>query len=123
MQKGKELNDFQRNPLDIEILSNLRFGSLEIRDTSVTRVTNNIYKSICVTDPVPDRVILRYPPPPVDVYLLLPIYKYVYIHNINVYVYINIHTHTYTYTYIYIYNVLRKSRDHLDVGSDTVTVK
>ncbi len=41
MQKGKELNDFQRNPLDIEILSNLRFGSLEIRDTSVTRVTNN----------------------------------------------------------------------------------
>ncbi len=41
MQKGKELNDFQRIPLDIEILSNLRFGSLEIRDTSVTRVTNN----------------------------------------------------------------------------------
>ncbi len=41
MQKGKELNDFQRNPLDIEILSNLRFGSLEIRDTSITRVTNN----------------------------------------------------------------------------------
>jgi hypothetical protein len=41
VQKGKELNDFQRNPLDIEILSNLRFGSLEIRDTSVTRVTNN----------------------------------------------------------------------------------
>jgi hypothetical protein len=40
-QKGKELNDFQRNPLDIEILSNLRFGSLEIRDTSVTTVTNN----------------------------------------------------------------------------------
>jgi hypothetical protein len=39
MQKGKELNDFQRNPLDIEILSNLRFGSLEIRDTSVTRVS------------------------------------------------------------------------------------
>jgi hypothetical protein len=37
----KELNDFQRNLLDIEILSNLRFGSLEIRDTSVTRVTNN----------------------------------------------------------------------------------
>jgi hypothetical protein len=35
VQKGKELNDFQRNPLDIEILSNLRFGSLEIRDTSV----------------------------------------------------------------------------------------
>jgi hypothetical protein len=40
VQKGKELNDFQRIPLDIEILSNLRFGSLEIRDTSVTRVTN-----------------------------------------------------------------------------------
>jgi hypothetical protein len=37
-----ETNDFQRNLLDIEILSNLRFGSLEIRDTSVTRtVTNN----------------------------------------------------------------------------------
>jgi hypothetical protein len=41
VQKGKELNDFQRHLLDIEILSNLRFGSLEIRDTSVTRVTNN----------------------------------------------------------------------------------
>jgi hypothetical protein len=42
VQKGKELNDFQRNLVDIEILSNLRFGSLEIRDTSVTtRVTNN----------------------------------------------------------------------------------
>ena len=41
MQKGKELNDFQRIPHEIEILSNLRFGSLEIRDTSVTRVTNN----------------------------------------------------------------------------------
>jgi hypothetical protein len=41
VEKGKELNDFQRNLLDIEILSNLRFGSLEIRDTSVTRVTNN----------------------------------------------------------------------------------
>jgi hypothetical protein len=40
VQQGKELNDFQRNSLDIEILSNLRFGSLEIRDTSVTRVTN-----------------------------------------------------------------------------------
>ena len=40
LQKGKELNDFQRNLLDIEILSNLRFGCLEIRDTSVTRVTN-----------------------------------------------------------------------------------
>jgi hypothetical protein len=35
VQKGKELNDFQRNLLDIEILSNLRFGSLETRDTSV----------------------------------------------------------------------------------------
>jgi hypothetical protein len=43
VQKGKELNDFQRNSLDIEILSNLRFGTLEIRDTSVTRVTNNFY--------------------------------------------------------------------------------
>jgi hypothetical protein len=40
VQKGKELNDFQRNPLEIEILSNLMFGSLEIRDTSVMRVTN-----------------------------------------------------------------------------------
>jgi len=43
VQKGKELNDFQRDLLDIEILSNLRFGSLEIRDTSVTRVTNNYW--------------------------------------------------------------------------------
>ena len=33
-------HDFQRNPPEIEILSNLSFGSLEIRDTSVTRVTN-----------------------------------------------------------------------------------
>jgi hypothetical protein len=41
-RREKELNDLQRNPLDIEILSNLRFGSLEIRDTSVTRVTNNV---------------------------------------------------------------------------------
>ena len=40
VQKGKELNDFQRNLLDIEILSNLMFNSLEIRDTSVARVTN-----------------------------------------------------------------------------------
>jgi hypothetical protein len=39
-RREKELNDLQRIPLDIEILSNLRFGSLEIRDTSVTRVTN-----------------------------------------------------------------------------------
>jgi hypothetical protein len=31
VQKGKELNDFQRNLLDIEILSNLRFVFLEIR--------------------------------------------------------------------------------------------
>jgi hypothetical protein len=46
VQKGKELNDFQRNPLDIEILSNLRFGSLEIRDTSVTIVTNK-YIPVC----------------------------------------------------------------------------
>jgi hypothetical protein len=44
VQKGKELNDFQRIPLDIEILSNLRFGSLEIRDTSVTRVTNKFIR-------------------------------------------------------------------------------
>ena len=43
VQKGKQLNDFQRNLLDIEILSNLRFGSLEVRDTSVTRVTNNFW--------------------------------------------------------------------------------
>ncbi len=43
VQKGKELNDFQRNILDIEILSNLRFDSLEIRDTSVTRVMNNYF--------------------------------------------------------------------------------
>jgi hypothetical protein len=40
VQKGKKLDDFQRNLLDIEILSNLRFGSLEIRNTSGTRVTN-----------------------------------------------------------------------------------
>ncbi len=46
VQKGKELNDFQTNSLDIEILSNLRFGSLEIRDTSVTRVTNNFMTRI-----------------------------------------------------------------------------
>ncbi len=44
VQKGKELNDFQRNLLDVEILSNLRFGSLEIRDTSVTRVTSILRK-------------------------------------------------------------------------------
>jgi hypothetical protein len=36
-----ELNNFQRNLLKIEILSNLRFGSLESRINSVTRVTNN----------------------------------------------------------------------------------
>ena len=42
VQEGKELHDFQRNLLDIEILSNLRFGS---RDASVTRVTNNFQKS------------------------------------------------------------------------------
>jgi hypothetical protein len=41
VQKGKELNDFQRNLLDIEILSNLRFGSLEIRETSVSRVMSS----------------------------------------------------------------------------------
>ncbi len=52
MQKGKELNDFLRNPLDIdiEILSNLRFGSLEIRDTSITRVTNNDEQNIETRD-------------------------------------------------------------------------
>jgi hypothetical protein len=50
VQKGKELNDFQRNPLDIGILSNLRFGSLEIRDTSVTRVTNNFYLRAVISD-------------------------------------------------------------------------
>jgi hypothetical protein len=37
MQKGKELNDFQRNLLDIEIPSNLRFGFLKIRDTEGER--------------------------------------------------------------------------------------
>jgi hypothetical protein len=52
VQKGKELNDFLRNPLDIdiEILSNLRFGSLEIRDTSITRVTNNDEQNIETRD-------------------------------------------------------------------------
>jgi hypothetical protein len=50
VQKGKELNDFQRNPLDIEILSNLRFGSLEIRDTSVTMVTNHSQKTVLTED-------------------------------------------------------------------------
>ena len=50
MQKGKELNDFQRIPLEIEILSSLRFGSLEIRDTSVTRVTNNFYLRAAISD-------------------------------------------------------------------------
>ena len=44
-RREKALNDSQRNPLDIEILSNLRFGSLEIRDTSVTRVTNNYLRN------------------------------------------------------------------------------
>ena len=44
MQKGKELNDFQRNPLDIEILSNLRFGSLEIRD--IVRYLRNLSVSL-----------------------------------------------------------------------------
>jgi hypothetical protein len=38
-RREKELNDLQRNPLDIEILSNLRFGSLESRDTSVSRLS------------------------------------------------------------------------------------
>ena len=49
MQKGKELNDFQRIPLEIEMLSNLRFGSLEIRDTSFTRVTNKFTLSINIS--------------------------------------------------------------------------
>ena len=39
------MNYFQRNLLDIEILSNLRFAPLEIRDTVVTRVTNNFEKN------------------------------------------------------------------------------
>jgi len=52
MQKGKELNDFQRISLEIEILSNLRFGSLEIRDTSVTRVTNKFAKILLHEDPI-----------------------------------------------------------------------
>jgi len=34
VQRGKELNDFQRDLLDIEIIANLRFGSLEIRHFS-----------------------------------------------------------------------------------------
>jgi hypothetical protein len=38
-RREKELNDLQRIPLDIEILSNLRFGSLEIRDTSASRLS------------------------------------------------------------------------------------
>ncbi len=47
VQKGKELNDFQRNVPDIEILSNLRFGSLEIRDTSViVRYLRNLSVSL-----------------------------------------------------------------------------
>jgi hypothetical protein len=33
VQKGKELNDVLRYLLDLEIPSNLRFSSLEIRDT------------------------------------------------------------------------------------------
>jgi hypothetical protein len=55
VQKGKELNDFQRNLLDIEILSNLRFGSLEIRDTSVTRVTSILRKPAHL----PNQVLIR----------------------------------------------------------------
>ena len=56
MQKGKELNDFQRNPLEIEILGILRFGSLENRDTSVTRVTNNVSVSVAGTDETGDTI-------------------------------------------------------------------
>jgi hypothetical protein len=37
------MNDFQRNLLDIEILS-----TLEIRDTLVTRVTNNLIGKVLV---------------------------------------------------------------------------
>jgi len=33
VQKGKELSEIQKNLLDIEIVSNLRFGVLEIRET------------------------------------------------------------------------------------------
>ena len=50
MQKEKELNDFQRIPLEIEIVSNLRFDSLEIRDTSNTRVTNKNHTSLGLID-------------------------------------------------------------------------
>jgi hypothetical protein len=46
VQKGKELNDFQRNLLDIEILSNLRFGSLEIRDAEGKRTERFSEKSL-----------------------------------------------------------------------------
>jgi hypothetical protein len=39
VQKGKkELNDFQRNLLDIEILSNLRFDSLISHDESSSAI-------------------------------------------------------------------------------------
>jgi hypothetical protein len=55
VQKGKDLNDFQRNLLDIVILSNLRFGSLEIRDTSVTRVTSVLRKPALL----PEQVLIR----------------------------------------------------------------
>jgi len=39
-QFSLEINTLERER-EREILSNLRFGSLEIRDTLVTRVTNN----------------------------------------------------------------------------------
>jgi hypothetical protein len=73
-RREKELNDLQRIPLDIEILSNLRFGSLEIRDTSVTRVTNNFFSqpkrprgSFCESYTiygVSDSRIVAFKPPP-----------------------------------------------------------
>jgi hypothetical protein len=42
LRREKELNDFQRNLPDIEILSNLRFGSLEIRDMSRISVAGKL---------------------------------------------------------------------------------
>jgi ribosomal protein L12E/L44/L45/RPP1/RPP2 len=46
VQKGKELNDLQRNPLDIEILSNLRFCSLEIR-FGVPEASSELTSLVC----------------------------------------------------------------------------
>ncbi len=43
------MNDFQKTLLDIDILSNLRFGSLEIRDTSVTRVIVRYLRNLSVS--------------------------------------------------------------------------